>query len=64
MFFGFGFERDFSKLVIVFLTQFGEIISEVMDVDNKGRTKLIFLYSFALFICLICVGRGSFPDPI
>ena len=65
VYFEFGFERDFLTLVIIFLIDFNELIDEIVDVGSKYQTMLIFLCSFALFICLFCVGRKKiFPTKL
>ena len=46
--------------MIIFLTKISELFCKVMDVGGKGRTILIFWYSFVLFVRLICVGGGFF----
>ena len=63
MYWDFGLERDFSRIdYCIFLTKFRGLMGKVVNVGNKGRITLIFWCSFALSICLICVGGGIFPN--
>ena len=45
-----GLREKFSRLVISFLIEFSGLIGEVVDVDTRGRTTLIFF----MFLCFVC----------